>query len=73
MSSRKSRFLRMEHALEAEMSWWVTKLERELESTHCESQDRAVEVTEVRATALLAVERGLEAAKVRQAEAEAAL
>ena len=55
------------------MSRQVTGLECELESTRRESQDRAVEVTEARATTLLAVERGLKAAKVRQAEAEAAL
>ena len=35
MSSHKSCFLRMEHTQ-------VTKLEHELESTRCESQDRAV-------------------------------
>ena len=40
MSSRKSRFLRMEHAQMAE-------LEHQLESTHHESQDRAAEVTMV--------------------------
>ena len=42
MSSRKSRFLQMEHAQteqEAMTSWRVTKLERELESTYHESQD----------------------------------
>ena len=53
----------MEHAR-------VTELERELESTHRESQDWATEVTRARAVELLAVERattaerGLEAAKV---------
>ena len=46
----------------------VTELERELESACRESQDRAVEVTGVRAAELLAmerataVERGLEVA-----------
>ena len=49
MSSRKSHFLQMEHAREAKMSRRVTELECELESSHCESQDRAVEVTEARA------------------------
>ena len=38
MSSRKSSFLQMEHAWEAMMSWRVTELERELESTRRESQ-----------------------------------
>ena len=61
------------------MSWWVTELERELESTHQESQGRAAEVTEARVMELLtaeraiAAERGLEAAKVRQAETKAVL
>ena len=72
MSSRKSCFLWMEHAR-------FTELERELESAHCESQDWVAEVTEPRAAEQLtmeratAAERGLEAVKVRQEEAEAAL
>ena len=57
----------------------MAKLERELESACRESQDWAIEVTEVRAVEQLtaeratAAERGLEAAKVHQAEIEAAL
>ena len=72
MSSHKSRFLRMEHTR-------VTKLEHELESARCESQDQVAEVTRARAVELLtagratAAERGLEATKVRQAKTEAAL
>ena len=60
---------------------WSGKPRRvaELESTRHESQDRAVEVTEVRAVELLAAERataaewGLEAAKVHQAKIEVVL
>ena len=44
---------------EAMVSWWVTELERQFESAHRESQDRAVEVTEARAAELLMVERDL--------------
>ncbi|XP_066337332.1 uncharacterized protein [Miscanthus floridulus] len=79
MSSHKSCFLPMEHDWEAAMSWRVAELEHELESTCHESQGRAAEATEVRATELLVVEwataadQGLEAAKVRQAKTEAAL
>ena len=79
MSSRKSHFLQMEHAREAKMSRQVAELERELEVARRESQDQAMEATEARAAELLAVERatvaerGLVVAKVRQAEAEAAL
>ena len=40
MSSRKSCFLRMEHA-------WVAELERQLESARRESQDRGTEATAV--------------------------
>ena len=50
MSSRKSRFLWMEHAR-------VAKLERELESARRESQDQATEVTKVWAVELLMEER----------------
>ena len=73
MSSRKSRFLQEEHAQilwEVMVSWWVTKLERKLESAHCESQDWAAEAMEAWVVALLTVERataaewGLDAAKV---------
>ena len=52
------------------MSQRVTELERQLESAHCESQDRAAEVTEARAMELLvakqvtATEWGLDAVKV---------
>ena len=72
MSSRKSRFLRMEHAR-------VAELERQLESAHRESQDRAAEAAAARAEGqraaewATAAERGLEAAKARQAETEAGL
>ena len=61
------------------MSRWVTKLKHQLESTHCESQDQAAEVTEARAMKLHAVERataterGLDMAKVRQVETKATL
>ena len=71
MSSRKSRFLRMEHAREVEMSRRVAELERELEYTRHESQDQAAEVTKAWAVELLmaeratAAEKGLKAAKVR--------
>ena len=50
MSSRKSRFLRMEHAR-------VTELKRELESACHESQDRTVEVTKAWVVELFATER----------------
>ena len=82
MLSCKSYFLRIEHARmewEATASWWVTELERELESTHHESQDQVAEATEVRAAEVLtteratAVERGLDAVKARQAKTEALL
>ncbi|XP_066373126.1 uncharacterized protein [Miscanthus floridulus] len=72
MSSRKSCFLRMEHA-------WVAELEHQLESTRRESQDRAGEVIVVRAEEqcvaerATATERGLEAVKAHQAETEAGL
>ena len=67
MSSHKSRFLWMEHTRMAEF-------ERQLESARHESQDRATEVTVVRAEEQRAAERatatkrGLEVAKARQAE-----
>ena len=60
-------------------SWWVTKLERQLESTCHESQDWVAVATETRAAKLLAVERataaerGLDTAKVHQAKTEAVL
>ena len=72
MSSRKSHFLRMEHARMAEF-------ERQLESTHRESLDWAAEATAVRAEGqraakrATAAERGLEAAKACQAETEVGL
>ena len=50
MSSRKSRFLRMEHAR-------VAELERQLESARCKSLDRAAEVTVVWAEEQRAAER----------------
>ena len=61
------------------MSQWVTELEHELESARRESQGQVVKATEARVVELLvaeratAAERGLEAAKVRQEEAEVAL
>ena len=56
------------------MSQRVTKLERKLESTRHESQDRAAEVTELLAVErVTATERGLDTAKVHQAETEATL
>ena len=57
----------------------MAELERQLESTRRESQDRAVEVATVRveeqreAELATAAEQGLEAAKARQAETEAEL
>ena len=72
MSSRMSRFLRMEHTRMAE-------LERQLESAHHESQDRAAEATATWAEGQRAAERattaeqGLEAVKARQAETEEGL
>ena len=64
---------------EAMVSWRVTELERQLESAHRESQDRAAEVAEPRAAELLAVKRaaaaelGLDVAKVHLVETEVAL
>ena len=72
MSSRKSRFLRMEHAR-------VAELERLLEFAHRESHDRAAKVTMVRVEGQRAAEwattteRGLEAVKACQAETEVGL
>ena len=72
MSSRKSRFLRMEHAR-------VTELKRELESACHESQDRAVEVTKAWVVELFVAERattaerGLEVAKACQVKTEVEL
>ena len=57
----------------------VAELEHQLESARRESQDRVTEATKARATELLAVERaiaaerGLDTAKVHQAETEAVL
>ncbi|XP_066323711.1 uncharacterized protein [Miscanthus floridulus] len=65
MSSCKSCFFRMEHAREAEMSRQVAELERELESTRRESQDRAMEL--LVAERAIAAERGLEAAETEVA------
>ena len=82
MPNRKSRFLQEEHAQmerEATVSRQVAKLDCQLESAHRESQDRAAKAMEARAVELLAVERataakrGLDAAKVYQAETEAVL
>ena len=56
MSIHKSRFLQEEHGWmewEVAMSWWVDELERQLESTRRESQDRAAEATGARAAELL--------------------
>ena len=41
---------------EAAMSWQVDELERQLESIHCESQDRAAEATGARVVELLVAE-----------------
>ena len=82
MSSCKSRFLREEHARiewEAVVSGRDAELERQLESARRESQDQAAEATEAQAVELLAVERaiaterGLDVAKVHQAETKAVL
>ena len=62
MSSRKSRFLRMEHA-------WMAELERQLASARRESQDRAAEATTAWAEGqrvakqATAAEQGLEVVK----------
>ena len=72
MSSRKSYFVRTEHA-------WTAELEHRAESACRESQVRTTEAAAVRAEGQRAAERataakqGLEAAKVRQAETEAGL
>ena len=64
---------------EAMMSWWVDELRHQLESTRCESQERAAKAMGARAVKLRAVERAiaaereLDAAKVHLAESEAAL
>ena len=82
MSIRKSRFLWEEHGRmeqEATMSRRVDELRHQLESACRESQDWVAEATGARAMELRAVERattaerGLEAAKVCQAETEAGL
>ena len=63
----------------AMMSRQVDKLQRQLESTHRESQDQAARATRAWAAELLMVERattterGLDAVKVHLAETEAAL
>ena len=64
---------------EAAMSQWVNDLERQLESAHRESQDRAAEATGAWAVELLVVEqattaeRGLDAVNTHLAETEVAL
>jgi len=64
---------------EAAMSWRVDELERQLESTHCESQDRAAVAMGTWLSELLVMERataakrGLNAAKVHLAETKATL
>ena len=82
MSIRKSCFLQEEHSRmerEATILRWVNELECQLESTHRESQDRAVEATGTWAAELLAAEwvtaaeRGLDAAKVHLTKTKAAL
>jgi len=79
---RKSYFLREEHGRigrEAVMSWWVDKLQCQLEFTRHESQDRVAEAMGARATELLVVEKAttakqeLDTAKVRLVETKAAL
>ena len=72
MSSRKSHFLWAKHA-------WMDELERRVESACRESQVWAAEAAAARveeqcaAERATAAERGLEAAKVRQAKTEAGL
>ena len=72
MSSRKSYFLRAEHAR-------MTELEHRVESAYRESRVRAAEAGVERAEGqrvakrAIAAEQGLEAAKVRQEETEAGL
>ena len=72
MSSRKSSFLRAEHARMAE-------LEHRVESAHHESQDRVAELAAARAEGYraakraIAAEQGLEAMKAHQAETEVGL
>ena len=64
---------------EAVMSWWVDELQRQLESAHRESQDRAAKATGAWAVELLVVEWatvaewGLNAVKVHLAETEVVL
>ena len=64
---------------EAVMSWWVDELERQLESTHHESQGKAAEAMGAWAAELLVVEwaaaaeRGLDAVKVHLAGTKAVL
>ena len=64
---------------EATMSWRVDELERQLDSTRRESQDRVAEAMGAWAAELLAAERattaerGLDAAKVHLAEIEAVI
>ena len=56
------------------MSRWVTELEHQLESAHCESQDWAAKAIELLVVERATVaERGLDAAKVHQAKTEVAL
>ena len=78
----KYHFLWEEHGRmewEAAMSRRIDELERQLESARCESQDRAAKTIGARAVELLAVEwattteRGLDTAKVHQAEIEVAI
>ena len=72
MSSRKSHFLRVEHAR-------MTELERRVESACRESQVRAAEAAAAWvegqrvAERAITAEQGLEAAKVRQEETKAGL
>ena len=64
---------------EATMSRWVDKLQRQLESARCESQDRAAKATGAQAMELLVAERAtaakreLDVVKVHLAETEVAL
>jgi len=82
MLIHKSRFLQEEHGRmeqEATTSWQVNELKNQLDSTRCESQDRATEATEAWAVELRAVEqataieRELDVAKVHLAKTEVAL
>lgn len=64
---------------EVMVSWWVTELKRQLESSYHESQDLAAEATEAHVVELItveratAIERGLDTVKVHQEETKVTL